>query len=378
VSVEITRPQWIRERLQSHLSHYLSSLEANNADSIEIGHFERPAGGQSNETILFDAKWSVGSVTHEIGLVVRLQPSSNQIFLDADVLKEGWLLQDLSEHSDVPVPNVIAVEEDPEILGRPFFLMTRVKGHVPGGRPSIHRDPWLAALEPMQRRSVLSNGLRALADVHRVDWRQLRNFASFNAEEGLARELDHLDRWYRWVSQDRKFEFIEAGLSAITVSPPPVDEMVLLWGDARPGNIIFGEDLTVAAVIDWEIATVGPRSQDLGWWLMMQEFADRGAEGYLLDGLPTGEEFVALYLEITDTNPRHLEYFVLLASLRLAITLIPVADSLMIRKILPRESRFAHDNVPTQMVAHQLGITEPELSQDYRRLSRMRDRKTAI
>jgi hypothetical protein len=66
-----------------------------------------------------------------------------------------------------------------------------------------------------------------------------------------------------------------------------------------------------------------------------------------------------------------LDYYRLVAAVKLAITLIPAMDSLIARSILAADTRFAHDNVPTQIVARLLGIPEPGLCQDYRRLSRM-------
>jgi aminoglycoside phosphotransferase (APT) family kinase protein len=145
----------------------------------------------------------------------------------------------------------------------------------------------------------------------------------------------------------------------------------LLWGDARPGNIIFADDLSVAAVLDWEMATVGPREADVGWWLMMDDYARRGAEGDVLDGFLSSAELVDCYGLTGGRRLDDLAFWTLLASIRLAITLLPAAASLMAREIIPRSSRFAHDNVPTQMIASQLGIEPPELSDDYRRLSRM-------
>jgi hypothetical protein len=91
--------------------------------------------------------------------------------------------------------------------------------------------------------------------------------------------------------------------------------------------------------------------------------------------MPTRDGTIAAYVETTGATLRDLEYYMLLASLRLAITLIPAADSLIAREIITAESRFAHDSVPTQMIARHLGISEPELSPDYRRLSRMRKRQ---
>src|SRR5207253_368301 len=108
--------------------------------------------------------------------VLRLQPGQHRMFRDADVVAEGGLLQDLRTVSAVPVPEVVVVEPDPEPLGRPFFLMARVDGHVPGGRPSIHRDAWLASLAPHDRRRVMVNGLDALAQVHATSWDTIRRF----------------------------------------------------------------------------------------------------------------------------------------------------------------------------------------------------------
>jgi aminoglycoside phosphotransferase (APT) family kinase protein len=304
------------------------------------------------------------------GLVLRLQPGQNQMFRDADVVAEGELLRDLRKVSAVPVPDVLVVEPDPEALDRPFFLMSRVAGHVPGGRPSIHRDAWLNSLSPGERRQVLVNGVEALAQVHATNWRRIRRFSG--VAPGLAKELEQLQLWYEWASKGSKYALIEAGISHLHAHKPrAIDEAVLLWGDARPGNIIFADDLSVAAVLDWEMATVGPREADVGWWLMMDDYARRGAEGDVLDGFLSSAELVDCYGLTSGRRLDDLAFWTLLASIRLAITLLPAAASLMAREIIPRSSRFAHDNVPTQMIASQLGIEPPELSDDYRRLSRM-------
>jgi aminoglycoside phosphotransferase (APT) family kinase protein len=370
MSVEIARPEQLRAQLELRLPRYLGGVGQNEIRDLHVGPLQQPAGGQSNETVLFDAEWSDGNGVCRRGLVLRLQPGDSRMFLDGDVIREGRLLEDLHHQSSVPVPEVIAIEPDPHILGRPFFLMERIAGHVPGGRPSIHRDPWLVSLDAAQRREVWSNGLGALAAVHETDWRTLRDAW---APRGFVHELDELQQWYRWASGGAHFELLEAGLRAVEHSPPPATKPVLLWGDARPGNIIFADDLSVASVIDWEIATVGPREADIGWWLMMDDFAERGAYGHTLDGMPTREDAVEQYCAVSAATVGDLRYFTLLASVRLAITLLPVASSLTRRGIIATGSRFAHDNVPTQMIARHLDRVEPELSPDYRRLSRMGD-----
>jgi len=146
MAVEIADPGWMRQRLRRHLPGYLSINARSGVADLSVGPLQRPPGGQSNATVIFEASWTDGIQRRRERLVLRLQPQGQQMFLHADVVAEGVLLRDIRRLSGVPVPEVLALEDDPEVLGRPFFLMSFVAGHVPGGRPSIHRDPWLVSL----------------------------------------------------------------------------------------------------------------------------------------------------------------------------------------------------------------------------------------
>ena len=368
MAVEISDPGWMRERLRRHLPAYLRGHARSGVASVAVGPLERPSGGQSNETVIFEAAWTDGNDRRRERLVLRLQPQGQQMFLHADVLAEGALLRDISRVSSVPVPEVLALEDDPGVLGRPFVVMSFVAGHVPGGRPSIHRDPWLESLSPAKRRQGLVNGLEVLARVHGAEWRAMRPFRS----AGLDASLSELGEWFGWAARGRSYPLIEAAISRLTASRPGnASTDVLLWGDARPANIIFADDLSVAAVLDWEMASVGPPEADLGWWLMMDEFARVGAEGDLLEGFPCRTEIVEIFEQASGRRVGDVDYFELLAAVRLAITLIRAADSLMARGLIPASSRFAQDNVPGQLIAGLLRVDPPEICPDYRRLSRM-------
>jgi aminoglycoside phosphotransferase (APT) family kinase protein len=376
MAVEITDPGHLAARLQEALPRYLLSARGIDARDLRIDDVARPSGGQSNETVLVSCSWDGAGRRVSSGLVVRLQPAGNQLFYDADVVAEGRLLEDLGRHSDVPVPGVLVVEDDSRALGRPFFVMDRVDGHVPGGRPSVHRDAWLSSLSPEARRRAWLNGIRAMAAAHRAPLPALRATAGC-AGAGWPIELERVRRNYEWAARHRSHPLIERALDVVATLTNDGASDVLVWGDARPGNIIFNDDATVAAAIDWEMAGVGPREMDLGWWLMMDDFARRGAEGDVLDGIPDRVAVVASYEEASGVTVGDLEPFILLAAVRLAITLIPAADSLIARAIIPVDSRFAHDNVPVQIIAACLGVDEPALSPDYRRLSRMRQEETS-
>jgi aminoglycoside phosphotransferase (APT) family kinase protein len=146
---------------------------------------------------------------------------------------------------------------------------------------------------------------------------------------------------------------------------------VVLWGDARLGNMIVGDDHLVAAAIDWETASIGPPVLDLGWWLMMDDYATSAVGVERLDGFPSPAETTSIYGAGSGLVGADLDEAELLAAVKLAITLIRTGDSLVARRVVDADSRFAHDNVPTQMVARRLGVTVPELSPDYRRLARV-------
>lgn len=370
MAVRLADEARVRSRLELCLPRYLTEMTGSDVRDVSVTSLEMPPGGQSNETVLIDVSWEEDSRRVAGSFVVRLQPSGNQIFLNADVLAEGELLQDLRRTTTLPVPTVFIIESDPEVLGRPFFLMSKVDGHVPGGRPSIHRDLWLTSLEATERRRVISAGIEALAAVHDTHWRQIRRFEGTRYDS--RHETDQLQQWFNWAAQGRSYPTIELGLVKVALDDVKCDEEVLLWGDPRPGNIIFANDLSVAALIDWEMASIGPAESDVGWWMMMDDFSRRGAEGSVLQGLPTEEEMLFLYTQASGRRLSELEHFKLMAAIRLAITLIPIADSLAARDIISADSEFARENVPNQMIAHLVGVIEPQLCLDYLRLSRMR------
>jgi aminoglycoside phosphotransferase (APT) family kinase protein len=370
MAVRLADEAWVRSRLDLCLPRYLTEITGSDVHDVAVTSLHMPPGGQSNETVLIDVSWKKDSGRVADSFVVRLQPSENQIFLNADVIAEGELLQDLRRTTTLPLPTVFIIENDPEVLGRPFFLMSKVDGHVPGGRPSIHRDSWLVSLDATERRRVINAGIEALVAVHDTNWRQIRRFEGTGYDS--RRETDQLQQWFNWAAQGRPYHTIEMGLGKIALDDVACDEEVLLWGDPRPGNIIFADDLSVAALIDWEMASIGPAESDVGWWMMMDDFSRRGAEGSVLQGMPTEEEMLLLYTRASGRSLSNLDHFKLMAAIRLAITLIPISDSLTARNIISGDSEFARENVPNQMIAQLVGVTEPQLCPDYLKLSRMR------
>jgi aminoglycoside phosphotransferase (APT) family kinase protein len=349
---------WLRERLAQESADAVSDVQ------VEVPR--RARGGQSNDTMLIDASWHDGSRRRTEGFVIRCQPTSRQLFLDADVLREFRVIAALESHSDVPVPHALWAEPDPGVLGAPFFVMSRVAGTVPIAKPSVHHHPWLRSLTAGERRRIWDAALDCLVAIHDVDWGASHAFLVPAGERpGLDVRLARLAQWYRWACAGRPFPITDAALEHLLAARPTAAEPVLVWGDARLGNMVIADSLSVAAAIDWELAMIGPAEIDLGHWLFFDDFMLRAAAGEELDGFPGRAETIESYQQRSGRVVSDLEYYETMQAFVVAVTLIRQADLRVAAGELPADTRMAHDNAVTQILAERLGLPIPQLSADY-------------
>jgi enoyl-CoA hydratase/carnithine racemase/aminoglycoside phosphotransferase (APT) family kinase protein len=368
MAVALPEGEQIRAALVPWLAARLSGEGGTRVSGLRIGALESPASGQSNETVLFSASWSQGWAVHQADYVLRRQPTSYRLFLDVDAIREFEVMAALRQ-SRVPVPSMLWAEPDPDVLGAPFFVMSKVDGTVPFGKPSIHVAGLLPTLTPEQRYRLWESGLSVLAAVHDVDWSRTHSFLADNGCASLARYVDSLKRYYAWATEGRPFPVTDAALAYVedNLSSVGHGSPVLVWGDARVGNMIFRDDLSVAAAIDWELATIGPAEIDLGHWLMFDDFYTDACGVERLAGVPDRAATIALYESLSGRSVADPEYFEVLAGLMLAITVIRKADIEVQRGNLPSSTRMGQDNTVTRMLARRLGLPLPEVAPDYAR-----------
>ncbi|MDE3204997.1 MAG: phosphotransferase family protein [Acidobacteriota bacterium] len=334
---------------------------------VEIGGLTRPGAGQSSETFLFEAK---STARDPMPLVLRMQAGAGHIFPQPDAVLESRVLEGVAESGKVAVPKVIAAEEDPTILGAPFFVMEQVAGRVPQGKPSLHAGGWVADMAPEGRRHLWEQAMAMLVAVHGVPWRRTHTFldpASAPAPDRLSCRIDWLAGWYRWAARDREYPVIDAGLEHLRSNRPalPESEDALVWGDARVGNMIFADDASVAAAVDWEVATVGRPEIDLAHWLFFDEFATDAVGVPRLDGWPDRNATIRRYQELSGRTLFDLGYFDIMQELFMAVTLIRQSDRRVEKGLSAPDSRMGHDNTVTQMLARRLGLPVPDLSPDW-------------
>src|SRR5260370_12509212 len=112
------------------------------AGRVDIGAVSFPKAGFSNETIFLTAQWQDASDEHTEELVLRIEPTSHQLFVKPDALFQAAMMTALGAHDGTPVPRIWFTEPDASILGAPFFLMKRKHDRIPAAVPSYHVKAW--------------------------------------------------------------------------------------------------------------------------------------------------------------------------------------------------------------------------------------------
>jgi aminoglycoside phosphotransferase (APT) family kinase protein len=355
----------MREKLRQWLHARWTETFGASPTPLTLERFAKLSAGQSSN--LIEVLCRQGERTAEY--VIRLEPTAKRLFLKPDVLREAQTLKAIAAYPNVPAPKVWWVEPGSHVLGAPFFVMDQVVGRVPLGRPSLHVTGLLSELQPAARSTLWASAMDALVAIHAVDWRTSHAFlAPADLRHGyFGAYLRQMSDWYTWTARGRKYPLTDAALDYLIRNENRVDDSkpVLVWNDARVGNMIFGEDNRVAAVIDWEGPIIGPAGIDLGYWLMMDQFHAEAIGVSRLPGWPGEAETIAHYRRLAGRNIAELDYFILLAAFFIATTLIRQADLGVEAGRLPADTQMGHANSTTQMIAHRLGMTPPPLSRDF-------------
>lgn len=274
-------------------------------------------GGTQNILLRFDRSGR--------SYVLRRPPSHKRRNSDETMRREARVLAALAG-TDVPHPGLIAAEPDIEVLGAAFYLMEPIDGFNPAdGLPDPHRS------DPTMRHAMGLSMAGAAAALSRVDHEAV-GLGDLGRPDGwLERQVD------RWRSQLTGYDDFD-GYPGPDI--PGVD-MVAAWLDAhRPaswtpgiihGDLHFANVLVrhdgpeLAAVVDWELCTIGDPLLDLGHLLATWPGGDDGhgpgAVGAGITDLPGKEELVAHYASTSGRNVEDVDWYHVLAAYRLGIIL---------------------------------------------------------
>jgi aminoglycoside phosphotransferase (APT) family kinase protein len=350
--LERTREQlagWLAARLPGARGLALSALTGPDAT------------GFSNDTLLFDAAWQQDGRRVARGLVCRIEPTGPAVFPSYDVARQYRVMAAL-RGSAVPVPELLGLERDARVLGAPFFVMERVEGRIPSDTPPYHAGGWLVEAAPAERAALWESAVDTLAAVHRCEPAALGiDFldAPGPRDDAHAWQLAWWSRFAGWAVAGRTQPTLEAALAWLRAHRPRTPApRALCWGDARLGNMLF-RDGRCAAVLDWEMATLGPPEMDLGWFLFMDRHHSEGVGAARLAGFPEPEVSVARWETGVGRAARDLPYYEVFAAFRFAAILHRLGRLMVEQGILPADSTFPVDNTASRLLARLLELPPP-------------------
>ncbi len=238
------------------------------------------------------------------------------MFASYDLQHQYDAIRLVGELTDVPVPQVRWIEPTGEVLGTPFFLMDRIVGLVPRDvLPYNFGDNWLFDASAHQQRHLQDETVGVLTALHAVpDAATTFGFLDPAAAGGtaLARNLAHARAWYDFAVPDiGRSPTAERALSWLDAHLPPTDEAVLCWGDARIGNVLY-RDHEPVGVLDWEMATLGPRELDVSWLVFAHQVFETITGMLEMPGMPhflAEADVVARYEEIAGVQLGDLHWY---------------------------------------------------------------------
>lgn len=331
-------------------------------ESVQVTDVAIPKStGMSNETMLFTL---AREGAHPERLAARVSPAGPGLFPDYDLARENRVMVALAEHSSLPVPRIRGYQPAPGPLGRPFLIMDRVDGRVATDDPPHTMQGWIADLSAPQRALLHDNVLQRIAELHGLDVGEIGLQDLTTGDRGAspaARQFAYVERYARFSSPaGQEDPTLVAALDWLRRHCPDEDEPeVLCWGDARLANALIADDLSVAAMLDWEEAAIAPPGVDLGYWLYSMRYYSEGLGVSLLPGFPTADETVSRYEELTGRPLNNRQFYEVLATTRSCCIVVRLMNLMVQAGVLPPEADMVTNNPSTQLLARTLGLPAP-------------------
>jgi len=352
----------VRKGEETALGDSVTSLERWLSDrvgavgAVEVTDVASMSTGYSAETISLRASYDGGSGPQERRLILRRESPGPAVYpqqapgFDVEVDIQHRVMSALGEGTGIPLAPVLGYESSPDVVGAPFFVMDFVEGEVPRVWPSYAQEGFFAEASPSQRHGMIEDGIGVLAELHTLDWdrhglgwllpegeaptgrRQLRIWHDFAVRELNGREHPLISEAVAWLESN----IPEHDPASVTV----------LWGDPRPGNMIW-DDFRCVCVTDFEAAAVGPFLTDLGWWLMFDRCSHEQSEATRLEGEPTREAQAEMYFKASGRAPQPTEWYEIFAAFRYSAIVVRVANRSVERGLMSADNNLWLDNPAT-------------------------------
>ncbi|OIQ76319.1 homoserine kinase [mine drainage metagenome] len=268
-------------------------------------------GGRSNLTYF---------VSNEITQYVLRRPPLGHVLTTAhDMGREFRVMSALSE-SDVPVPKPLLLCEDESVIGAPFYLMSKVEGSV------YRTKEETASLTYVKAQELSADLIEILARLHKIDPAKA-GLGDFGKVEGFLER--QLGRWQKQLasSNSRQINGIGELAAGLSAAIPETKNSGIIHGDFRLDNCIINSDMKVAAVVDWEMSTLGDCLSDVGLFVVYWDGIPGHPESPISGGIsaergfPSSVELLERYAAITGFNLDRINWYVAFGFFKLAVIL---------------------------------------------------------
>ena len=254
----------------------------------------------------------------ETSWIVRRPPLGHVLATAHDMAREYRVMTALRA-TDIPVPVTYALCEDPEVIGAAFYVMEMVEG------TPYRLASQLERLGPARTRAISTRMVDTLAALHRVDPVAV-GLEDFGRPQGflgrqVRRFMQQLD-----ASSSRELAGARELQALLQTSLPPESPAAVVHGDFRLDNLLVDNRDEVAAVIDWELATVGDPLTDLALLVVYRQLADMQTGPLVADaarapGFLSAAEIVSRYAEQSTRDLSAMGFYMGLAYFKLAVIL---------------------------------------------------------
>jgi aminoglycoside phosphotransferase (APT) family kinase protein len=336
---------WLRERIDG-------------ADEVRVDALGSPKSGYSAETFMVDARVVGPRGERPERFVLRRETPEPPIYpvqapgTDLEIAVQYRAMEAVAGASSVPVAPLLGFEHDASVLGAPFFVMGFVPGEVPVENPIYTREGFFADAGPDERARMLDDGVRVLAEIHRIDWQAagLGWLSPAGTTPGTERQLDLWAAYARRELGERTHPLLDRAMAWLRENLPPLRPVGLSWGDPRPGNMIW-RDFRCVCVTDFEAVSIAPPEHDLGWWLMFDRWSHETMGAPRLPGEPTRAEQRDRYAAHLGRDVGDTLFDEVFAAARYAAIVVRVMNRMVERGLLPADQTIWLDNPATVCLA---------------------------
>lgn len=328
------------------LRHYLDENHPGMVQGELTG--ELIQGGRSNLTYLLKdavSQW-----------VLRRPPLGHVLATAHDMSREYRVMTALA-HTPVPVPDTYLMCPDDNVIEAPFFMME----YVPG---TVYRSPEQTAMLTVEQREKLSLRLvDVLADLHSLSPDSV-GLSDFGRPDGFLQR--QLRRWSKQLqsSYSRDIEGIADLALRLSDRLPTSGSSGIVHGDYRMDNVVVGDDLSIDAVLDWEMATLGDPLTDLGLLVVYWEGLDGIANNPITRGIgpaygfPSTDAILNRYADRSGSDLSTLDWYIAFGFFKIAVILEGI------------HYRFMKDQTVGDGFEHVGSLVQPLVAQGLSRLTK--------